>query len=144
MQFNFVNDSLRGEKQAGIKYKLGHITHGHHVTDINICKTLDLVKELVTWLVKRLALSQEMLSCLRACSTHSEGRVHSKLVEHGSVALEGVCTSKETSFKLCSPAIMNIIVHRCPYMVRSSNTYTVRVYIPQRRLLLNVLPPLGL
>ena len=113
MQFNFVNDSLRSEKQAGIKYKLGHITLGHHVTNINICNTctLDLLKEPVTWLVKRLALSQEMLSCLPACSTHSAGRVHSKLVEHCSVALEGVCTSKETAFKLCSPAIVDIIVH---------------------------------
>ena len=44
MQFNFVNDSLRDEKQAGIKYKLGHITLGHHVTNINICNTLDLLK----------------------------------------------------------------------------------------------------
>ena len=103
MQFNFVNNSLRGEKQAGIRYKFGHITFGHHVTNINICNTLDLLKELVTWLVKRLALSQEILSCLRALSTHSAGRVHSKLVEHCSVALEGVCTSKET--------IVNIIVH---------------------------------
>ena len=85
MQFNFVNVSLRDERQAGIKYKLGHITLGHHVTNINICNTLDLLKELVTWLVKRLALSQEMLSCLRARSTHSAGRIHSKLVEHCSV-----------------------------------------------------------
>ena len=67
----------------------------------------------------------------------------SKLVEHCSVALEGVFTSKETAFKLCSPAIVNIIVHWCPNMVCSSNTYTVGVYIPQRRLHLNVLPPLG-
>ena len=77
-----------------------------------------------------------MLSCLRARSTYSAGRVHSELVEHCSVALEGICTSKETAFKLCSPAIVDIIMHRCPYMVRSSNTYTVRVYIPQRRFVL--------
>ena len=69
MQFNFVNASLRGEKQAGIKYELGHITLRHHVTNINICNTLDLLKELVTWLVKRLALSQEILSCFQALFT---------------------------------------------------------------------------
>ena len=123
MQFNLVNDSLRVEKQAGIKYKLGHITHGHHVPNINICNTLNLLKESVTQLVKRQALSQEMLSCLRACSTHSAYRVHSKLAEHCSVALEGVCTSKKTAVKLCSWAIVNIIVHWRPNMVRNSNTY---------------------
>ena len=78
-----------------------------------------------------------------ARSTYSAGRVHSKLVEHCSVTLEGVCSSKQMAFKLCSPAIVDIIMHRCPYMVRSSNTYTVRVYVPQRRFCLNVLPPLG-
>ena len=77
----------------------------------NICNTLNLLKESVTWLVKRLALSQEMLFCLRARSTHSEGSVLSKLVERCSVALEGVCTSKETVFKLCSWAVVNNIVH---------------------------------
>ena len=102
MQFNLVNDSLRVEKQAGIKYKLGHITHGHHVPNIKICNTLNLLKESVTQLVKRQALSQEMLSCLRALSTHSAYRVHIKMAEHCSVALEGVCASKKTAFKLCS------------------------------------------
>ena len=77
MQFHFVNDSL-GKNYSGIKYRLGKITHGHHVTNINICNTFNL-KQPVTQLVKRLALSQEMLSCLKARSTHSAGRVHSKL-----------------------------------------------------------------
>ena len=38
-------------------------------------------------------------------------RVHSKLVEHCSVTLEGICTSKETAFKLGSLPAMNVIVH---------------------------------
>ena len=63
--FNFVNDSLGVEEHAGIKCKLGHITHGHHVPNINICNTLNLLKNLVTRLLKRLAFSQEMPSCLR-------------------------------------------------------------------------------
>ena len=93
--------------------------------------------------MKRLSLSQDILSCLQARSTHSAGRVHSKLVEHCSVALERVCTSKKTAFKLCSPAIVNIVMHWRPYKVRNSNSYTVRVYIPQRRFRLNALPLLG-
>ena len=92
-------------------YKLGHITHGHHTTNINICKTFYLRKEQIMWFVKWLALSQEMLSCLRACSTHSAGRVHSKPVEHCSVALEGVYTSKETAFKLCSYYCALMTIH---------------------------------
>ena len=52
-----------------------------------------------------------MLSCLRARSIHSAGRVHSKLVEYCSVALEGICTSNEAAFKLGSSVVMNIIVH---------------------------------
>ena len=59
MQFNFVNDSFGAEKQAGIKYKLGHSTHGHHVPNINICNTLNLLKEPVTWLVESLTLMHE-------------------------------------------------------------------------------------
>ena len=111
MKFNFIYCNIGVENQTGIKYKLGHITHGHSTTNINICKTVYLLEEPIMWFLKWLALSQEMLSCLRARSIHSAGRVHSKLVEYCSVALEGICTSKETAFKLGFSAVMNIIVH---------------------------------
>ena len=97
MQFNFVNDNLRVEEQAEIKYKLVHITYGLHTTNINICKTLYLLEEPIMWFLKWLEHSQEILSFLRARSTHSADRVQSKLVE--------------TAFKLCSSAVVNSIVY---------------------------------
>ena len=64
----------KGASRFSPKYKLGHITHVHRTT--NICKSLYLFKEPLTWILKRLTLSQEMSSCLQARSTHSACRVH--------------------------------------------------------------------
>ena len=69
----------KGASRLSPKYKLGHITHVHCTT--NICKPLYLFKEPLTWILKRLTLSQEMPSCLRARSTHSAGFIF-------------ICTSK--------------------------------------------------
>ena len=111
MKFNLsmVILELKTKLGSSISWVTSHMgTVPQISTSVRLCISL---KNRSRGFLKWLALSQEMLSCLRARSIHSAGRVHSKLVEHCSVALEGICTSKETAFKLGFSAVMNIIVH---------------------------------